>query len=678
MAKTISELMADTMPKSSNVKGAPRLERTLRNLNKLADGGATPQEIQIYLKSEGYDSKSFANAVDKYNKSQGIVAEFGPVKSALQGLTFGFSDEAEAFIKSAVGQGTYEQNLSALNLAKQEFEAESPGQALTSELVGGLPYLALGGTGAVRGQQMLERFAPMISKIPKPITAIGGATAVGGTSAGITGAGQAEPGMRMAGAQELAPVGAAFGLGGTTAAKTIPKIPFVSQMLDVGKRMAGVPTDFAQRADVKLLQALQRDGVSPADALARLQKIKSSNYKPETIIELGGENTRRLADIVAQYPGASQVARTLVEERTAGQPIRVMQDFKSAFNVNADAVQLADDLIKQRSDLSKPLYQKAYQEGGVIKNDRINELMKLQAFDDAYQRAIRIASYDGIELPKSASDIEKIGGFDLMTLDYIKRGLDDVLYNAKSPTSGIGKTELGKLKERRAEFVRLIDESGPESYKAARLAFAGPTEVLEAIELGSKFSTTDARQLRKTFESLSPAEQEGFKIGVFDFIRTNINKGADGADALRRVWGSPEKRDQIRVFLGEDTFNDLSTQLLREKVIRQTDTGMSRQSATVPRKIQQAEFEGETGVIPQMAEKGIVRGGIDYLLRSATGPGQPTAEALAPTLFSTDLMKQMEALSRLQSLDELLRRQAAQSAGVLGVGGGSAAGLLGE
>lgn len=678
MAKTISELMADTTPKSPNVKGAPRLERTLRNLNKLAEGNASPDEIQVYLKSEGYDSKSFANAVDKYNKAQGIVAEFGPVKSALQGLTFGFSDEAEAFIKSAIGQGTYEQNLAALNLAKQEFEAQAPGQALTSEIVGSLPLMALGGTGAVRGQQMLERIAPMVSRIPRPVTAVGGAGVTGATSAAVTGAGQAEPGMRMAGAEELAPVGAAFGLGGTTAARVIPKLPGIGQMVDLGRRMAGVPVDFAQRADVKLLQALQRDGVSLSDSLDRLRQIKASNYKPETIIELGGENTRRLADIVAQYPGASQTARTLVEERTAGQPMRVMQDFRTAFKFNADAVQLADDLIKNRGLAADPLYKKAYAEGGVINDSRFNDFLKIPQFKEAYETARRLAFLDRIELPAKPEDISKIGGFDLMTLDYIKRGLDDMIYTKSSPISGVGKTELGKLKERRNEFVSLIDEVGPPSYKEARRAFAGPTEVLDAIEQGRKFGTVDARELRKTFDSLSPAEQEGFKIGVFDSIRTNINKGADGADALRRVWGSPEKRDQIKVFLGEDTYNDLSSQLLREKVIRQTDIGMSRQSATVPRQIQRQEFEGETGMIPQMVEQGPVRGAVNYLLRTATGPGQPTAEALAPTLFSTDVMQQIQALTRLQSLDELLRRQAAQSAGVMGTGGGAAAGLLGE
>jgi len=663
-------------------KSTERIERALRNMERLIDGGATAKETTMYLKSEGFSPKTFAETVGKYNKSQGVIADFGPVRSALQGLTFGFSDEAEAGIKSLLGKGTYEQNLNAINLAKQEFEEESPGTAIGMEIAGSVPYMALGGLGAVRGAERLATAAPRVAQaISTPAgrtaTAFGGATAVGAGSAGVTGAGQAMPDFRMTGAMEAAPIGAAFGLGGTTAAKIASRVPGIQQALEAGKRAIGLGGDFATRADQKLLQALQRDGVSPADAIDRLRQIKQSNYKPETIIELGGENTRRLADVVAQYPGASQVARELTEERAVGAGQRITQDFRRAFQVNADAFDLAEDIIKKRDEVSAPLYRQAYQEGGVIDDPRLERFMKIPQFKDAYSTARRIAALDGIELPVDPKKIGDVGGFDLMTLDYIKRGLDDVLFTSKQPGSGIGKTELGKLKERRNEFVSIIDEVGPESYKRARQAFAGPTEVRDAIDMGKEFANLDARVLRRQYDSLSPAEQEGFKVGVYDTIRTNINKGADGADVLRKVWGSPEKRDQLAVFIGNDTFNELSGQLAREKIIRQTDVKLAGGSQTQPRTLAQREFEGSEELIPMVAQQGL--GGLrQYALRTMTGPGQPTAEALAPTIFSTDIGKQIEALSRLQLLDDLLRKQAAATGAVGGLGGGTAAGLLGE
>ena len=656
-----------------------RIERVLRNMEKLSAGGANPDETMSYLQSEGYNPSSFANAVDKYNKAKGLVSEFGPVKSALQGLSFGFSDEAEAGIKALLGKGSYEQNLASLQLAQEQFQQEFPGTAIVTEIAGGIPLMALGGLGAMRGVQALQRTAPGIAQRVSPaMTGVTGAAATGALGGGLAGAGTAEPGLRIAGATSGAPVGAALGTAGTVIPKAIGQVPMVERGIEIGRRALGLGGDYARQADVKLLQALQRDGFSPQQVAERIRKIKESGYKPETIVEFGGENTRALADVVAGYPGASQVARALAEERGAGQAGRIATDFREAFRVNTDALDLAEDIIRQRDRASKPLYQQAYQEGGVIADDRLMGFMKIPQFKDAYARARRIAALDGIELPPDPTKMGQVGGFDLMTLDYIKRGLDDVLFTGKQPGSGIGKTELSKLKERRNEFVGIIDEAGPASYKQARQAFAGPTEVLDAIEQGKKFSTLDARALKRQYDSLTPAEQEGFKVGVYDSIRTNINKGADGSDALRRVWGSPEKRDQLQVFLGPETFQDLTNQLAREKVIRQTDVRMMGGSPTQRRQLAQREFEAEEGLVPQMAERGVVRGGLDYILRSATGPGQPTAEALAPTLFSTDYGRQLESLARLRTLDQLLRQEAARSAGVIGTGVGVQSGLLGE
>jgi hypothetical protein len=651
-----------------------RLEKTIRNMVRLSEGSASSQEAETYLRSEGYDFNSFVNAVDKYNKAQGIVADFGPVRSVLQGLSLGFSDEGEATLKALAGRGTYEQNLAAISLAKQEFERESPGTALTAEIAGSIPLSLLGGLGAMR----LASQAPgMVSRISPMVTGVTGAAATGAATGGIAGAGTAQPGARMAGAAGGAALGGTLG----TVAQPVARLggATVQRGLDIGRSMVGAGTrDFQRRADTRLLQSLQRDGISPEQAMLRLQEIQRSGYKPETIIELGGENTRRLADVVAQYPGASQRAAALAEERMSGQAARVATDFRQAFKVNADAFDLAEDIIRKRDAASSPLYKQAYQEGGVIADERFKDFFKLTAFKDAYKTARELAEFDGVELPAKIDDIWKLGGPDLMTLDYIKRGLDDVLYVKKGPSGGTGKQILGRLEQKRKEFVDLIDEVGPASYQQARRAFAGPTEVRNAIEQGRDFTKLDARQLQRVYSGLSPAEQEGFKVGVYDAIRTNINKGADGSDALRRVWGSPEKRDQVRVFLGDDTFQDLTGLLEREKVIRTTDVTMMRGSQTQPRSLAQREFEGEQELLPMMGQRGVVRGGIDYLLRSATGPGQPTAETLAPSLYSTDAARQLETLARLQGLDQLLRQEAARSAGMVGTGVGTQAGLLGE
>jgi hypothetical protein len=61
-----------------------------------------------------------------------------------------------------------------------------------------------------------------------------------------------------------------------------------------------------------------------------------------------------------------------------------------------------------------------------------------------------------------------------------------------------------------------------------------------------------------------------------------------------------------------------------------------------------------------MADKGLVRGGMDYLLRSVTGTGNRAAETIAPDLYSVDPARQAQVLDRLKLLDEYLRNQALQ------------------
>lgn len=662
-----------------------RIERVLRNMEKLSAGGATPEETTTYLRSEGFDPKSFANSVDKYNKAKGLVSEFGPVKSALQGLSFGFSDEAEAGIKALLGKGSYEQNLASLQLAKEQFEQESPGLAMASEFAGAIPTALVGGAGAYRAAQMLSQRAPGIAQAVSPrVTGLGGAAVGGGVASGVTGAGTAEPGQRMAGAASAAPIGAALGPAVRVAPQAVSALPGVRQGLDIGREVLSkipgvdIRTDFARRADVKLLQALQQDRFSPDQIAARIQSIKQSGYKPETIMELGGTATRTLADTIAGYPGARGFAAELAESRSAGQVERVMTDFRQALRVNADAFELAEDIIKKRDAAAAPLYRQAYQEGGVISDDRFMGFMKIPQFKDAYARAKRIAALDGIDLPEKATDIEKVGGFDLMTLDYIKRGLDDVLFTGKQPGSGMGKTELGKLKQKRNEFVAIIDEAGPASYRQARQAFAGPTEVADAIDMGRKFANIDPRQLAKDFEKLSEAEKDGFRVGVFDAIKSEAEKGVEGRNIIPKVWNSIKRKDQVRALIGDDAFQELSDKLRRENLIKESDVSIMSGSPTQRRQLAQREFEAEEGVVPLMAERGVMRGGLDYLLRSATGPGQPTAQALAPTIFSTDVARQLETMNRLRGLDELLRQEAARSAGTIGTGAGISAGLLGD
>lgn len=677
-----------------------KFEKVLRNVDKLlTNPDVKPNEVNQYLNAEGYTSTQFKSAAENYTKAKGTTANYGNIKAGIQGLTMGFGDEFEATVKSLLTKTPYEQNISALRFSKEEFERQKPMQALASEVGGSVPTALLGGYGAVNIASRIPQAANLMSKIPTTLKAFGGAAGAGGVSGAITGAGTASEGERQKGAIESAIMGTVLGpaalggikLGGSVLGTVVDKtgintavknivdatkdIPIVKSITGKTAEYFNLGEDAIQRrADTKIIQALQRDGETLSSIRETMDAIRKSGYKPETILEFGGKATKQLGETVAGYPGARAVAERMVEERKTGAANRILTDFQEAFKINADPVKLADDLINARNAAASPLYQKAYEKGALIGGKQIDQLMQDPAFIRAYDRANRLAQREvdaeGNIIGKALPDLKENGNvFDLETINFIKRGIDAEINYSKLPTSGLEKTEVDSIKKLRNVFMTNVDSQAPIEYKQARQAFSGPTQVFEAIEDGKKFFETDARQLKKMYDGLGASEKDGFAIGAYDAIRTKINSGNDGIDLVKRTFGAPEKRDQIKILIGNDAFNTLESQLKRESTMRSTDVRLLGSSQTQPRQVAQAEFEGATELVPQMGQKGIVRGGLDYLLRSATGPGQRSAETIAPELFSTSPIVQSDMVKRLGLLDEYLKQQAIRQsvgAGVVG------------
>ena len=676
-----------------------KFEKVIRNVDKLlANPDVKPQEINQYLNAEGYSASRFKGAAENYAKAKGATSTYGNIEAGIQGLTFGFGDEFEAVIKTLKNKKPYEQNLAAVQFAKQEYEAEKPYQAMASEIAGSLPVAFAAGKTAVQAAGKIPQVANLLSKIPSSFSTVASTSGAGAIGGGLTGAGTAQEGERMAGAEKgavqgavLAPVvlaGMKAGTGATKAvaeklgipdlAKTIVEatkdIPIIRNITGKTADFFGMSGDAAQRkADTKIIQALQRDGLTLPEIKTAMDQIRASGYKPETIMEIassipdkfGGKATKQLGETVASYPGARVFAENLAEERKSGAGNRILTDFQQAFNVNKDPMEIADDIIKLRNAAASPLYKKAYEKNALIGGASIDKIMQDPAFIRAYARANQIAQREvnekGEIIGKKLPDLKESGNvFDLETINYIKRGIDDEIFVSKNPAAGLGKDEIKSLGNLRKVFIDNVDAQAPKEYKAARQAFAGPTQVYDAIENGRGFFDLDARTLKKTYDALGASEKDGFAIGAYDAIRTKIQSGADGIDQIKRTFGSPEKRDQIKVLIGDDAFKNLEIQLGREKAIRSTDIQITGGSPTQRRTEAAKEFEGSTELVPQMAEKGLVKGGMDYLLRSVTGPGGRTAETLAPDLYSIDPARQAQVVDRLKLLDEYLRNQALQ------------------
>lgn len=605
--------------------------------------------------------------------------QHGAFDSALQGATFGFADELGAAKDAMLGRGGYSENLKDRRVAQQLYERQNPGKALSAELGGAASFSLIPGLGMAN----LARTPAIAARLGPTATRYAAATLGGATSGAITGAGTAEEGKRLEGAVRGGVTGAVVGPAVTGALQGVTKgaqltrdvtagIPVVQQVVGAVAPLAGATSDFNRRAQEKLLQAFQRDNLTPEEILLARRALGD---KPETIVERAGNNTLGLADVAAKYPGqARNMASDLALERMAGQGERLSDDLGRAFRVQGDPMQIGEVLARQRAQAAQPLYQQAYAEGAQIVDPRVSTFMELPAFQRAFGVARRLAKYDGIDLPK---DPRKLQEFDLRTLDYVKRGLDDVLYQSKMPgPGGTGLTERRKISEARDAFVATLDDLVP-TYAQARAAWAGPTALREALENGQTFHKMKLPELQQALSRMSEAEVEQFKIGALASLRDKMLSARDGRNLLLEVYGSPQQRQVLQQLVG-DQFPELEQRFLRERAIRRTDDTIRGNSKTAERQAGMEDLAGDTTVLQSIVSQGPVRGTVDYLMRSGTGVAQPTADKLGPMLFSTDPKAQQKLLEELMGLDRLYRSRAGGIGASVGTGTGTAGGLLSD
>jgi hypothetical protein len=638
------------------------IERIRENLIKMVDKSAPVSHIDKYLKEEGFTQESFSKALDLVKKSGGKTAEFGAGRSLAQGATFGFADELEALTKSLAGQGTYEQNLAALELAKQKYGQQNPKTALATEIAGGLPYALLPFLGTARYAQMAKEASPLVRA---GVTA-GSSAVTGALTGALGGAGAAGVGERMAGAQAGGALGGlvggaapavtkGLGMAGSKVVDVTSGIPVVQQ---VGKAVGvatGQTVDAANRAKAKLLEAMYRDKVSPAD----LEKMIKAATKPVGIADIAGENVRSLADVAQKYPSeARQAAKLALEERAAGQGERIQGDISKYLGGFTDPFEYTTAIAQRQQQLSSPLYQKAYAYGEVT-DPKVLKFLELPQFKKAAKEAQDLLAAEGRSVDMSMPTVE--------VLDQVKRGLDVLIKRETDPFGKI--TDLGRIyKNKKNEFLAELDSAVPDFGKA-RAAFAGEAELLDATKLGKDFYKQTASEANRTFAKLSPSEQEAYKVGALDAVKEKIQTAKDTADIRKRIFGSPAERNRVSSLFPDDaTFKEFEKDMMTESMMRKTQEKILGNSATFERQIGGQSLEAEPSFIGQMIEQGPLRGTMGYLKAQGQGVAGQTAEELGPMLFKLgDPRANLETLKGLSAYEKyLLDLEAKKAAGLTG------------
>lgn len=396
----------------------------------------------------------------------------------------------------------------------------------------------------------------------------------------------------------------------------------------------------------KLAQALRRDGVTPNQMAFAVDDANRAGT-PLAPVDVGGRNMQRLGRSVETVPGAgSDRAAQFLDERQMGQGDRLTKQLQSALGNKGEFYQAADDIIKARKEAADPLYKASYAKNFTWP-DGLEEILQRPALRTAERRARIISANEGV----SWKDIER--GPNMERLDWVKRGLDDVLEGYRDTTTGkLVLDESGRaIQKAKGQFVDLLDKANP-TFAQARAAYKGPTDMLDAMADGRAFARGDLELITRKFADpkFTPGERDMFKIGAMRELRGMVEKGADGADKVRALFGSPAKRERLRTLIGDDAaFDAFSRSMgLEAKAVKTARTVVGG-SPTGRIAAEQDDLLGNSVLdFAQGNYMSGARGVASRFLTRARGINEPTADALSSQMFSPDPSSAM-ALARALS-----------------------------
>jgi hypothetical protein len=541
------------------------------------------------------------------------------------GLSTDFLDTATAGVADEVGAAggaigemlsgrgadlgsAYDTSLNDIRAARDRHREENPTASLAAQLMGGV---YTGGIGA-RWASQAPALMPTIMRGAAVGSGYGGAAGFGSTDGDFLdrlkgAAGGALAGGAVGGAVPplIAGLGGVAGGAGklgtrirdafTTGSPNPPHLPEGAVIEGATSARPGV-TEAARR---EIAIRMQRDGMTPDDIAYQLKLMGDD----AVIADAGSTSTQRLLDTTAQLPGeTSRAVDDFMTGRQYRQGDRINQAAGNRLGTDGNFYQNIDQLNATMKAKAGPLYRQAYAENPVVNSPQVMEYLNRPAMQDAMRNATRMMRNEGVDPNQMGVLIDDAGNVSfesmpsLQTLDYIKRGLDDVLDSYRDKTTGrlVLNTEGRGIENLRRDYVAALDEAtgGPESvYAAARAAYAGPASQKAAMDAGRRVFKADAEVTQKMIADMAMDERAAYLEGVAKAIQDMTDKGLDASNSVRALFGTPAKRRALAAaFDDPDQFAKFQSDMLKEAAFSETKAATAKGSQTFSRLADSADM----------------------------------------------------------------------------------------
>lgn len=565
----------------------------------------------------------------------------GDAESVGQGASFGFLDE----LRSAATAGAskllhggsfgdkYDLAQEAQRQEREQFSGEHGYRALAGNIAGAIPSTIMAAPASLAmkaipaGASFLTRMGVMGGNMAR------GATLGAGQGA-IAGAGMADSGDRLAGAETGALMGGAIG----------GAAPAVGRLFSEGGRLAasvGSPAarmaaglyDPAAEAAKRVAGTVARDAKAGQGGLtsAEFQAAKAAGQNP-LVMDLGGQGTRDLAR-AAMNTGPAEATALLtgkIADRAKQQGGRVTDFIGGLYKGGTNAVDTEDALRSAARAANKPNYDAfAKQTEFGVWTPKLAELTQAPAVAQAIQGASKKAANDAVAQGfKKVSNPFKVNPDGSVSLaqaangttavptgrfwDAVKRGMDDQISAARRQGNLDEARQAGLLRD---QLLAELDAASP-AYANARGTAAKFFGASDALEAGRNFATSSQEnpEALKVLMKMSAPERELFGRGFAHQIIQKVGEAGENRNVLiDKVFASPAGKQRLNMALGSERATKLEAFLRVESVLDKARSAFG--NSTTAKQLAQAGLAGgalggySTGWDPKSIAIGALTGG---------------------------------------------------------------------
>jgi hypothetical protein len=556
------------------------MDRIKRNVAKMVQQNAPEADVDAYIESEGatLDAVRAHRPANANPESPQVPMLESAGRGALQGATFGFSDEIWGGLKGGydtlANGGNFTDNYAHVRdetrAANERAESANPGTYLAGEIGGGIALPM--GTARTAAGIGLRSIKPAVERTFMQRVKHGATTGAGYGAAYGLGTSEGDALTQLGDTAKGAAFGAAVG-------GALPPV------VDVGAALLKkITTPFRAALNPqkvgkeKFAEALMRDrtpsGVAAPGAIdataARLDIARQT--KPEMMLaDLGGENTRNLMRSAAnqQSTNAQRLNRTL-DARQSNQWRRLERGMGKALGSPDEFAASIDQIVAERDKLSGPMFKAAMQVP--IKPDpKLIEVMQRPGMQTIFKRVGDKLRDEGVDLDREPP---------MALFHRAKMEIDKAINEVKKGQANTVNWDVRTLTKMKHDLLDAIDNP---PYKQALKVSAGENALKNAAEDGFdealKLPTEDLAKKMRSFANDSEADM--YRLGAARAIAGKIRQGNVNRDRTENLFSSPDIQLRMKaIFPNQGSLREFQRELVMEAKMSDTRKAVQGNSTT--------------------------------------------------------------------------------------------------